>query len=57
MTRIYIGANILLDELNYILKAERLTIPGIDEIKEYIRLRMWSDTEYHTKGMNGDKRI
>jgi hypothetical protein len=35
--------------LNYVLNFERITIPGIDEIKEYIRLRVWSDTEDHKK--------
>jgi len=30
-------------------------IAGIDEIKEHIRLRVWNDTEGHTKGMNGNK--
>ena len=39
----------------YILRAERKIIAGIDEMKEYIRLRVWSGTEHHKKGMNGDK--
>jgi len=30
-------------------------IAGIDEINENIRLRVWNDTEDHTKGMNEDK--
>ena len=55
MPRIYVGANLLLNQLNYILKAERITVAGIDEIKENIRLRVWNDTEDHTKGINGDK--
>ena len=55
MTRIYIGANLLLNQLNYILKAKRITIAGIDEIKEYIRLTVWRGTEDHTKGTNGNK--
>jgi hypothetical protein len=55
MTRINIGAKLLLNNLNWILKAERTTIGGIDEIKEKIRLRVWNNTEDHTKGMNGDK--
>ena len=45
----------LLNEKNYILKAKRITIVESDEIKEYIRLKIWNDTEDHTKGMNGDK--
>ena len=49
MTRIYMGANLLLNQLNYVLKAERITIARIDEIKENIRLRVWNDTEDHTK--------
>jgi len=55
MTRKNIGAKLLLNELNWILKDERTTIGGIDEIKEKIRLRVWDDTEDRTKGMNGDK--
>jgi heme-degrading monooxygenase HmoA len=45
----------LLNQLNYILKAKRITIAGIDEIKEYIRLTVWRDTEDHTNGTNGYK--
>ena len=52
MTRVYIGVNLLLNQQNYVLKAERKTIAVIDEIKENIRLRLWNDTEDHTKGMN-----
>ena len=50
-----IGAKLLLNQLNWVLKAEKSTIAGIDEIMENIRLRVWNDTEYHKKGMNGDK--
>jgi hypothetical protein len=55
MTRIYIGAYLLLNQQNYILQAERIPIAGIDEIKKNIRRRVWNDTEDRTKGMNGDK--
>jgi hypothetical protein len=55
MTRKYIGAKLLLKQLNWILKGESLTIDGIDEIKVKIRLRVWNDREYNTKGMNGEK--
>jgi len=48
-------ANLLLNQLNYILKAGRITIAGIDETKEYIRLRVRNDNEDHAKGINGDK--
>jgi hypothetical protein len=40
-------------EIDY--KRRKITIAGIDETKENIRLRLWNDTEDHTKGMNGDK--
>ena len=30
-------------------------IAGVNEINENIRLRVWNDTEDHTKGMNDDK--
>ena len=51
-----IGAKLLLNQLNWILKAEKSTIDGIDKIKGKIRLRVWNDTEDHKKGRNGDKR-
>ena len=41
--------------MNWILKAERTTIGGTDEIEGKIRLTVWNDTEDHTKGMNGHK--
>ena len=49
------GAKLLLKQLNWILKAERTTIGGIDGIKEKIKLRVWNDSEGNTKGMNGDR--
>jgi len=55
MTRKNIGAKLLLNELNWILKDERTTFAGIYEIREKIGLRVWDDTEDQTKGMNGDK--
>jgi hypothetical protein len=54
MTRINTDATLLLKQ-NYILKAKRITTVKMDEIKEYIRLKIWNDTEDHTKEMNGDK--
>ena len=50
-----IGAKLLLNQLNWILRAGRPTIDGIDEIKEKIGLRVCNGTEGHTKGMNGEK--
>jgi hypothetical protein len=44
-----IGAKLLLKQLNWILKAERKTIDGFDEIKEKIRLRVWKDKAGYTK--------
>ena len=52
---ICIGAHLQLNYSNYILQAEIITIAGIYEKKENIRLRVWNDTEDHPKGMNGDK--
>ena len=52
---INIGAKVLSNQKNYILKAERVSTAGIDEIKKNIRLKIWNDREDHTKGMNGDK--
>jgi hypothetical protein len=46
---------IIVKNLNWILKAERITILGIDKKREKIKLRVWNDTEDHTKEMNGDK--
>ena len=54
MTRINIGAKLLLNQKNYLLKAKRITAVEIDEIKENISLTIWNDRD-HTKEMNGDK--
>jgi hypothetical protein len=56
MTRTNIDAKALLNRKNYILKAKRIIAVEIDEIKENIRLKIRDDTEYHTKGVNGDKK-
>jgi hypothetical protein len=50
-----IGSKLLLNKLNWILKAERSTIAVIDEMKEKTGLRVWNDTEDQTKGLNGNK--
>ena len=50
VTRMNIDAKALLNQKNYILKAERKTTVEIDEIKQNIRLRMGDDTEDYTKG-------
>jgi len=55
MTRINIDAKLLLNQKNNILKAKRISAIEIDEIKENIKLKIWNDTEDHTKGMHGDK--
>jgi DNA repair protein RadC len=49
VTRKNIVAKLLLNNLNRILKSERTTIGGLDEKKEKVRLRVWNDTEDHTK--------
>ena len=46
---------VTLNQKKYILKTKRTTTVEIDEIKENIRLKIWNDTEYHTKGMNANK--
>ena len=55
ITTINIGAKLLLNLKNYILKAKRISVVEIDEIKENISLKIWNDREDHTKGLNGDK--
>jgi hypothetical protein len=52
MMRINIDAKLL---LNQILKATRITTVETGEIKENIRLKIWSCTEDHTKGQYGYK--
>jgi len=49
-----IDAKLLLNQKKYILKTKRTTVE-IDKIKENIRLKIWNNREYHTKGMNADK--
>jgi hypothetical protein len=51
MTGINIGAKLLLKQWNYILKAERTTIAGIEEIKENISLKVCNDTEENKYGI------
>jgi len=55
VTRMNIDAKALLNQKNYILKAQRITSVEIDEIKENIRLKIGDDTEDYTNRMNGDK--
>ena len=53
-TRINIDVKLLLNQMHCILKAKRKTVE-IDEIKEYIRLKIQKHTQDHTQGMNDDK--
>ena len=53
-TKINIGAKALLNQKNYILRAQRITTLEIDEIKENIILKIGDDTEDYTNGVNGD---
>ena len=55
MARINLDAKALLNQKNYILKAERLTAVQIDEIRENIRLEIGEATEDYTKEVNGDR--
>jgi len=50
-----IDAKALLNQKNYILKAQRITTVEIDEIKENIRLKIGDDTKDYTNRVNGDK--
>jgi hypothetical protein len=52
MTRMNINAKALFNQKNYILKAKRIPIIKIDEIKEYVRLK---NTEDYTNGVNSCK--
>jgi hypothetical protein len=47
MARKNIGAKLLLNRLNLILKDESVTIARIEEIKGKISLRVWNDTADH----------
>jgi len=49
ITKINIDVKLLLNPKNYILKAKRITAVESDEIKENIRLKIWNNTEDHTK--------
>jgi len=55
MTRMNINAKALLNQKNYILKAQRITTVETDEINENIRLKIGDDTEDYTNRVNGDK--
>jgi len=50
-----IDAKALLNQKNYILKFKRITAVEIDQIKEYIRLKIEDDTEDYTDVVNDDK--
>jgi len=50
-----IDAKALLNQKNYIIKAQRITTIEIDEIKESISLKIGVETEDYTNEVNGDK--
>ena len=54
VARINLDAKALLNQKNYILKAQRLTAVEIDEIRENIRLEIEA-TEDYTYEVNGDR--
>jgi len=56
VTRINLDAKALLNQKNYILKAQILSAVEIDEIRENIRLEIGEATEDYTNGVNGDRR-
>jgi len=55
ITRMNIGSTALLNQKNYILKAQRITTVEIDDIKENISFKIGDDTEDYTNEVNGDK--
>ena len=55
MARINLDAKALLNQKNYILKAQSLTAVEIDEIRENIRLEIGEATEDYTNKVNGDR--
>ena len=55
VTRMNIDAKALLNQKNYILKAQRIKTVETDEIKENIRLKIGDETEDYTNKVNGDK--
>jgi len=50
VTRMNIDAKALLNQKNYILKAQRITTAEIDEIEENIRLKIGADIRLHKQG-------
>ena len=52
---INLDAKALLNQKNYILKAQRLTAVEIDEIRENIRLEIGEGTEDYANEVNGDR--
>ena len=55
VARINLDAKALLNQKNYILKAQRLTTVEIDEIRENIRLQTGEATEDYTNEVNSDR--
>jgi len=52
---IHVDVKAMLNQKNYILKAQRITAVEIDEIKENIILKIGDETEDYTKEVNGDE--
>jgi len=57
MTRLNMDAKALLNQKNYILRAERITDIEINGIIENIGIKIRDDTEDYTNGVNGDKMV
>ena len=55
VARINLDAKALLNQKNYILKAQRLTAVEIEEIRENIRFEIGEATEDYTSEVNGDR--
>jgi len=55
VARINLDAKALLNQKNYILKAQRSTAVEIDEIRENIRLQIGEATEDYTNEVNSNR--
>jgi len=55
VARINLDAKALLNQKNYISKAQRLTAVEIDEVRENIRLELGEATEDYKNEVNGDR--
>ena len=55
VARINMEAKVLLNQKNYILKAQRLTTVEIEKLREIIKLKIGEATENYTNEANKDR--